>query len=210
MLQKLLGSHVVPVSAVKKTGIEALLDHVARIYENKIAVPRDKISYSEEIEEALTELQGLLETDVPLSARFSPRWLAVKLLENDQFAYSVAKESPVWLRLKHKLPGLMNTLEGRLKERIGQRISEDRHAFARGAYKETVRTEHEEKKTITDQIDSVVLNRFLGVPLSFIMWLIFQVTFTFGEVPVRLESASPGRRFRAAAGSVLRPWWWTA
>ena len=190
MLQKLLGSHVVPVSAVKKTGIEALLDHVVRIYEDKIVVPRDKISYSEEIEEALAELQGLLETDIPLSAKFSPRWLAVKLLENDQFVYSLAKESPVWIRLESKLPGIMNTLESRLKERIAQRISEDRHAFARGAYKETVKTPYEEKKTITDHIDSVVLNRFLGVPLFlFIMWLIFQVTFTFGEVPMRwLES----------------------
>jgi len=185
MLQKLLGSHVVPVSAVKKTGIEALLDHVVRIYENKIAVPRDKISYSEEIEEELTELQGLIETDIPLSAKFSPRWLAVKLLENDQFAYSLAKESPVWVRLENKLPGILNTLEGRLKERVAQHIAEDRHAFARGAYKETVKTEHEEKKTITDHIDSVVLNRFLGVPLFlFIMWLIFQITFTFGEVPM--------------------------
>lgn len=185
MLQKLLGSHVVPVSAVKKTGIEALLDHVVRTYENKIVIPRDKISYSEEIEEAITEIQGLLETDIPLSGKFSPRWLSVKLLENDLFAYTRVKESPVWLRLKKKLPELMNTLEGRLKERIGQRLSEDRHAFARGAYKETVKAEHEEKKTITDHIDSVVLNRFLGVPLFlFIMWLIFQVTFTLGEVPM--------------------------
>ena len=185
MLQKLLGSHVVPVSAVKKTGIEALLDHVVRIHENKIVVPRDKISYSEEIEEAIAEIQGLLETDIPLSGKFSPRWLSVKLLENDLFAYTRAKESPVWLRLKKKLPELMTSLESRLKERIGQRLSEDRHAFARGAYKETVTTQHEEKKTITDHIDSVVLNRFLGVPLFlFIMWLIFQVTFTLGEVPM--------------------------
>ncbi len=185
MLQKLLGSHVVPVSAVKKTGIEALLDHVVRTYENKIVIPRDKISYSEEIEEALAELQGLLETDIPLSAKFSPRWLAVKLLENDQFAYSLAKESPVWVRLENKLPGILNTLEGRLKERVAQRISEDRHAFARGAYKETVKTANEEKRTITDRIDSVVLNRLLGLPLFlFIMWLIFQITFTFGRVPM--------------------------
>lgn len=186
MLQKLLGCHVVPVSAVKKTGIGALLDHVIRTHENKIAIPRDKISYSEEIEEAITELQGLIEADVPLSGKFSPRWLAVKLLESDPFAYSRAKESPVWLRLEKKLPELMNTLEGRLKARLGQHISEDRHAFARGAYKETVKTAHEEKKTITDHIDSVVLNRLLGLPIFlFIMWLIFQVTFAFGELPMQ-------------------------
>lgn len=190
MLQKLLGCHVVPVSAVKKTGIGALLDHVVRTYENRISIPRDKISYSEEIEEAITEVQNLVETDVLLSRKFSPRWIAVKLLENDLFAYSRAKESPAWIRLERKLPELMNALEGRLKARISQHISEDRHAFARGAYKETVKTPHEETKTITDHIDSVVLNRLLGLPIFlFIMWLIFQVTFAFGEVPMQwLES----------------------
>lgn len=187
MLQKLLGCHVVPVSAVKKTGIGALLDHVVRTYENKISIPRDKISYSEEIEEAITQVQNLVETDVLLSGKFSPRWISVKLLENDVFAYSLAKESPAWIRLKKILPELMNKLEGRLQARIGQHISEDRHAFARGAYKETVTTVHEEKKTITDRIDSVVLNRLLGLPIFlFIMWLIFQVTFAFGEVPMQL------------------------
>ncbi len=185
MLQKLLGCHIVPVSAVKKTGIEALLDHVVRTFENKIVIPRDKISYSEEIEDALKELQGLIETDIPLSGKFSSRWLAVKLLENDLFAYSHAKQSPAWVRLEKKLPDLMNTLESRLEERLAQHIAGDRHAFARGAYKETVTTVNEEKKTITDHIDSVVLNRVLGLPVFlFIMWLIFQITFAFGRVPM--------------------------
>ena len=185
MLQKLLGCHIVPVSAVKKTGIEALLDHAVRLYEDKIIIPRDKISYSEEIEEAITELQGLIETDVVLSARFSSRWLALKLLENDLFVYLHAKQSPVWVRLEKKLPDLMTALESRLNQRIGQHIAEDRHAFARGAYKETVTAANEEKKTATDHIDSVVLNRVLGLPIFlFIMWLIFQVTFTFGRIPM--------------------------
>ena len=187
LLQKLLGCHVVPVSAVKRTGIEALLDHVIRTYENKITIPRDKIFYSEEIELAVTEIQGLIETDILLSGKFSSRWLAIKLLENDAFAYSRARQSPSWVRLEKRLPDLMNSLESKLQERLGQHISGDRHAFARGAYKETVTMVNEEKKTITDHIDSVVLNRVLGLPIFlFIMWLIFQITFTFGKFPMEL------------------------
>ncbi len=185
MLQKLLGCHIVPVSAVKKTGIGALLDHVVRVYENRIIIPRDKIAYSEEIEEAIASLQGLVATDIALSGKFSPRWTAVKLLENDPFVYSHAKQSPVWVRLEKTLPGLMSALESEIEGSILQHISEDRHAFVRGAYKETVREAKEEKKTITDRIDSVVLNRVLGLPIFlFVMWLIFQVTFTFGRIPM--------------------------
>ena len=35
-LQKLLGSHIIPTSATKKTGIQSLIDHVIRVYEKQI------------------------------------------------------------------------------------------------------------------------------------------------------------------------------
>ena len=185
MLQKLLGCHIVPVSAVKKTGINEILDHVIRTYENKIIIPSNKISYSEEIEKAISELQRLIETDIVFSEKFNSRWTAVKMLENDLLVYSYAIQSPAWIRLEKRLPEVMNALENKLKVSIKQYISEDRHAFVRGAYKETVKDTGGEKKTITDYIDSVLLNRALGLPVFLlIMWLIFQFTFKFGELPM--------------------------
>ncbi|MDO8667709.1 MAG: ferrous iron transport protein B [bacterium] len=184
MLQKLLGCQVVPVSAVKKMGIEAMLDQIVRTYENKITIPRDKISYSQEVEAAISEIQNLIETDIRSFKKFSSRWLAIKLLENDVFAQAYVKQSPAWVKLEKRLPEIMKALENKLEEKISQRLSVDRHAFARGAYKETVEKANEEKKTITDYIDSVLLNRILGLPVFFfIMWLIFQATFTLGKIP---------------------------
>ncbi|MGD0566132.1 MAG: FeoB small GTPase domain-containing protein, partial [Candidatus Goldiibacteriota bacterium] len=52
-LQKLIGCHVVPVSAVKKSGIEALFDHIIRVYEKKIEVLKNKTEYREQIETAV-------------------------------------------------------------------------------------------------------------------------------------------------------------
>lgn len=185
MLQKLLGCHVVPVSAVKKKGIETLLDHVIRIFENRIIILRNKISYSEGIEIAISDVQNLVESDVIFARKYSPRWISIKLLENDSFIYNQAKQSPAWIRLEKMLPEMMNSIENNLGMKITQYISEDRHAFVRGAYKETVKESREEKKTLTDYIDSIVLNKILGLPIFFfIMWLIFQVTFTFGKVPM--------------------------
>ena len=78
----------------------------------------------------------------------------------------------------------------RLIEADGQgaakgKITADRHAFARGAVKETVQLPREEKATITDIIDSFVINRFVGIPFYFCNVAPFQMTFTLGEEPMK-------------------------
>ncbi|MBN2160807.1 MAG: ferrous iron transport protein B [Spirochaetes bacterium] len=185
MLQKLLGCHIVPISAVKKTGIDSLLDHVVRLYEGKITPPEGKLTYSPEVEDAIAKTQELLESDISLMSRVAPRLAAIKLLEHDVTMHRIARGSPVWIRLESKLPEIMNSLENAVGGGLQKKIAEDRHAFVRGAFKETVTEREEEKKTVTDIIDSVVLNRIFGLPIFFIvMWLIFQLTFTIGEIPM--------------------------
>ena len=62
-------------------------------------------------------------------------------------------------------------------------ITEQRFAYLRGLLRETV-TRKEEKRTVTEKIDSVLLNRFLGLPIFlFILWGVFQLTFALGEIP---------------------------
>lgn len=44
-LQKILGCHIVPTSAVKKEGITQLLNHIVRIFDSKIIIAKNKLSY---------------------------------------------------------------------------------------------------------------------------------------------------------------------
>lgn len=186
MLQQLLGSHVIPVSAAKKTGIESLLSHIVRLYEGKITPPDGKITYSQEVEEAVLKIQTIIESDPFMSSKAKPRLASIKLLENDANMYKLARHSPAWIRLESALPVIMNGLEAAVKTSIQKKIAEDRYAFVRGAFKETVVEKEEEKKSATDIIDSLLINRILGLPVFFvIMWLIFQMTFTLGEVPMK-------------------------
>ena len=184
-LQKLLGCHIIPVSAVKKSGIDSLLDHAVRVFEKKIEIAKNKIFYSEEVEGAVDELKALLETDEVFTGKFGARWLAVKLLENDEVIYKMVKDRPVWVRLEGRLPGILSGLEKRIQGTISKRILEDRYAFVRGAIKETVRVTEEGKETLTDRIDAVLISKYFGLPIFlFIMWSIFQLTFTLGEIPM--------------------------
>ncbi|HPN63894.1 MAG TPA: ferrous iron transport protein B [Candidatus Goldiibacteriota bacterium] len=185
MLQQLLGCHVIPVSAAKKTGLESLLSHIVRLYEGKITPPEGKITYSDEVEDAIEKLQSIVEADPLMSSKLKPRLAAIKLLEQDAFTYNTARHSPAWIRLETELPPILKSLEAAVKMSIQKKIAEDRHSFVRGAFKETVTEKEQDKKTATDIIDSVLINRVLGLPVFFvIMWLIFQMTFKLGEAPM--------------------------
>ncbi len=184
-LQTLLGSHVVTTSAAKNKGIESLLDHVIRVYEGDINIAKNKLVYSQEIEKRIDNVASILSADSSLSNRYNLHWLAVKLLENDQLVYEQVKQRTIWIKVERALVEAIETFS-RIFDRDPEIvITEDRHSFIRGAIRETVQIPQKRKKTITDRIDDIVLNRILGLPIFFgIMWLIFQFTFTVGQYPM--------------------------
>lgn len=184
-LQTLLGCHVVPTDAVKKEGLNALLDHVIRVYEKGIIVAKNKLSYDEGVEEAVEKIAAALSNDPELCAKHPCRWMAVKLLEADQLVYKDVKERAVWLSAERVVKDAIAKYEEKPGSGFAYRTAEARYAFARGAVKETVTGAGTGKKTLTDYIDAVLVNRVLGLPLFLlIMWMLFQFTFRLGEAPM--------------------------
>ncbi len=179
-LQKLLGCHIVPVSAKKNIGIEKLLDHIIRVSRKDIEIRRNKLYYRDELEIRIGRIEGILETEKELGA-YNPRWLAVKLLENDREVYHEVQQYPVWVKTELALQDAMRETEKLYDADPEELISEDRHAFIRGAMQECVRQPERKKATVTDYIDMIVLNRVLGLPVFLlVVWTIFQGTFTLG------------------------------
>lgn len=180
-LQQLFGCHIVPTSAVKKKGLQDLLDHIIRMYDRKILVNKNKFSFAQEIETKVETLIRILSTDPYLVEKYSLRWLAIKLLESDQQVYEIIKARAVWLKVKGEVKSAVANPE----EDLAVRISENRHAFIHGAVAETIRYPKVQKRTITDWIDAVLINRVLGLPIFLlIMWTMFQITFRLGETPM--------------------------
>ena len=62
-------------------------------------------------------------------------------------------------------------------------VGEQRYAYIRGATRETVSFDRARKRIdITEKIDSVILNRYLGVPIFFgIMFAMYRMTFSLGN-----------------------------
>lgn len=83
-LAQLLGAPVVPMVATHKEGNDELRQEIMDVFEGNTTTKRIKLYYGSELEEHIKELETLIAQDEELSHRFPPRWLAIKLLEEDK------------------------------------------------------------------------------------------------------------------------------
>ncbi len=183
--EKLIGTHLIPTSAVSGMGIKDLLNHVVELFSNKISIKHNKLSFSPLMEEYIEKLIKIISTDEELASKYFPRWLAIKLLVNDKDVYKIVREYPVWIKVNHVLSDALAVTEKKYDSDPELMLKEERHALIRGAIKETVKYPPKKKKTTSEIIDSILINRITGLPLFiFFMWAIFQLTFTLGEAPM--------------------------
>ncbi len=179
-LQQLLGCHIIPTSAKKSIGLDALLDHVIRVARKDITIRKNKLFFRPGLEASVEKITAILTRQKELEG-FNPRWLAIKLLENDRAVYQEVQRHPVWVKVELALQEALKEAERMHDSEPEILITEDRHAFIRGAMQECVHLPGGVKATPTDYIDMVVLNRILGMPIFLlVVWAIFQLTFTLG------------------------------
>ena len=79
-----LGAPVVPMVARDREGNPRLQQAIVDAFEGNTGLEKVKLFYGSELEEHINELEKLISSDRELSRRFPPRWLAIKLLEEDQ------------------------------------------------------------------------------------------------------------------------------
>ena len=82
-LSRLLGAPVVPMVATRHQGTQELLETIVCVAEDKIQVKGLRLNYGREMEEEIAKLEEIIATDSRFQG-YSPRWLAVKLLEEDE------------------------------------------------------------------------------------------------------------------------------
>ena len=82
-LADLLGLPVVPMVAAKNQGTGELLETVIGVVDSNIQVRGISMQYGHDVEAEIAKLERLLSGN-SLAEQYSPRWLAVKLLEEDE------------------------------------------------------------------------------------------------------------------------------
>ncbi|HUT68276.1 MAG TPA: FeoB small GTPase domain-containing protein [Dehalococcoidales bacterium] len=82
-LSRLLGAPVVPMVAARNQGTRELLETVVGVAAGDIQVSGINIQYGHDVEAEIGKLEKLISGN-SLAQSYSPRWLAVKLLEDDR------------------------------------------------------------------------------------------------------------------------------
>lgn len=185
-LGKMIGVPMVPTVSKNGKGIDKLFDTIINVYENQEPTVRHiHINHGSVIEEGITVLKNELKTDPRILKHFSPRYLAIKLLEGDrEIEILLHKEQNFdkWIAIRDKEK---IKIEKTLGEDVESAIANEKYGFISGALKETLTLGNKETARTTHLIDSLVTSKLFGFPIFiFIMWLMFEATFTVGAYPM--------------------------
>lgn len=189
-LSAISGIPMVKTIGPKAEGMDAILDAIDRIDSFLGQSPAKFVHYGAEIEERLSKIEGLLQTDQNFCLNYPSRWLSIKLLEKDSHAFDKLLQHSNAEAVKAEAIAASNWVYSHFAKDSEIVVSEQRYGYIRGALKESVRIEKKPDFSITEAIDKLVMNRFLAMPIFIaVLWAVFQLTFVLGEYPLRwLES----------------------
>ena len=195
-LAGMIGVPIVPTVSKSGRGVHELLDNVIQVFENTNKTVRHvHVNLGQEIEEAIKSLNDeIKKSELPIAQKFAPRYIAIKLLENDSEMLEEMKDVPEFAHWKDIRNRAVEHIESVVNEDIVSAIASEKYGFISGALRETYRTEaaSNEQKT-TDIIDAIVTHKLFGFPIFLlIMWFIFWVTFELGNYPMDWIDAGVG------------------
>jgi ferrous iron transport protein B len=186
-LGTLLGVPVVFTIGTKNQGMKELLDKVLEVVEDRDTVSRHiHISYGHELEKEIKKIQDVIWRDPSIGERFSTRWLAVKLLENDAAVQErVGSLGEIGKEIMAQAETSRERLTAFYKDDPEMVLTDQRYGFIGGALKEVLKITSRTKFDLSRQVDLVLTNRILGFPVFiFFIWAMFQLTFTLGAYPM--------------------------
>jgi ferrous iron transport protein B len=126
-------------------------------------------------------MDGIGVSERPLATKYGSRWVAVKLLENDEDILKKVRD-PNILDAVHRSVHHLRSIFHDEPEIV---MADRRYGFISGACQETIRSSVERRHDVSDMIDAVVTNRILGLPIFLVlMYAVFFLTFTVGKHPM--------------------------
>jgi len=174
-LSQQLGCPVVPIVAAKNQGIDQLKDVINIAAYEHTSGSTAVVTYPVEVEEAVAELLPLVEQAAE-EKKWNAKWMAVKLLENDDQVISVSPAHAV-----DKASELQKMIEGKTEDDPDILIASAHYGFINWLTQDTVSKKGQLKDSLSDKIDTVVLSRIFGIPIFLAaMYLMFMFTINLG------------------------------
>lgn len=192
LLGEMIGVPMIPTVSRTGEGINQLFETVIEVYEGRDrAVRHIHVNLGKEIEEGVRVIKDEIKKDGAIGAHFSPRYLAIKMLEHDAEVDDMVRHSPDHKKLFELRDEEVGLIEKRNNDDITSLIANEKYGFITGALAETLTESTRETAKTTHIIDAFVTNKLFGFPIFLIIMLfIFWCTFEIGSYPMEwIESA---------------------
>ena len=164
-LSKELGCPVLPISALKNTGIKELMAEVKKAAGTKFSA---KNIYAGKVLNALNTIETSLPSNIEASRRF---FYAVKLFERDD---------KIEAAIKSKADAdVIETVEKSMDDDSESIITDARYTYITSVIKDCYKKGSKEVLTTSDKIDRIVTNRVLALPIfALVMWFVYYISVT--------------------------------
>jgi len=184
-LEAALGIPIVPTVATRGKGIHELTKTAIKIARKTESTSRITIKYGEEVETRIERLAQLIESE-RIASEYPPRWIAIKLLENDpEIQKTVISKSERVARVSETLAEKIARIH---KEPCFAVIASERYSIANRISSE-VQTQTIARTTLSEKLDWITTHKIVGyitsagVMAGLLLW-----TFTVGDLLSRLLS----------------------
>lgn len=135
------------------------------------------MDYGQEIEAEISRLQGEIEVHRAINEKYRSRWLAIKLLEEDnhfQEKIIALERGPEVIRSAEESIGYLRNVYGDDVETI---IADSRYSWINRLVKDVVCADNIQEETRSDKVDRVLTSRIFGIPIFLVlMWVVFKIT----------------------------------
>ena len=181
-LEKYFGSPIVQTVGNSSNGVQPLLQELARTLAKLEDHGVPMLTYGADVDDAIKAVADKIdELKIEKYQHIPSRFFAIKLLEHD---------TCVW-RLD-EFQSVHNEVEAQIRHLLDQHaieadtfMADRRYAMLSGACRDTITITQERRREISDKIDAVLTNKFLGFPIFLaIMYATFWFTFTVAEPPM--------------------------
>lgn len=190
-LSKLIGMPLCPTNGRTGMGVRSLFAQVIGIYQNRSQSHRVvDVRYSQDVEAAIKVVRDKINDRAPQLPQelqeLRPRYIAVKLLEEDEGMQEAIAAVPVAGNLINAAAAVQIKLyESQTGNDIQHDITNGRYGFVRGALQETYRTDYDSITEKNRKIDHVLTHKIWGFPIFIaVIFLMFQLTFSLGQYPM--------------------------
>jgi ferrous iron transport protein B len=198
LLSERLGCPVIPLCAHTGKGVPQLKEAVHHTLTHP-TIPVTYVAYPPVIEEALTDLTPLLQAEVNANPT-NVRWFALNLLQYDD-RHLPDLESDTLRRIADHRHRIHQTLG----EDTDLLIADSRYTWIRQIIQGVTERTHLVKQTLSDRIDRVVLNRWLGIPIFLmVMYFMFLVAINLGGAFIDFFDIGVGTIFVGGMAHLLQ------